>query len=32
MGFGLLGPAGLDPFIVTIDSYEEWWELRPRTR
>jgi hypothetical protein len=29
--FGLLGLAGLDPFIVTIDSYEEWSELRPRT-
>jgi hypothetical protein len=28
--FGLLGLAGLDPFIVTVDSYEEWSELRPR--
>lgn len=28
--FGLLGLAGLDPFLVTIDSYEEWSELRPR--
>ena len=28
--FGLLGLAGLDPFIVTIDSYEEWSELQPR--
>ena len=29
--FGLLGLAGLDPFIVTIDSYEEWSELQPRS-
>ena len=28
--FGLLGLAGLDPFIVTIDAYDEWSELRPR--
>ena len=28
--FGLLGLAGLDPFLVTIDSCEEWSELRPR--
>lgn len=28
--FGLLGLAGLDPFVLTIDSYEEWSELRPR--
>lgn len=28
--FGLLGLAGLDPFVVTIDSYEEWSELKPR--
>jgi len=27
---GLLGLAGLDPFVLTIDSYEEWSELRPR--
>ena len=27
--FGLLGLAGLDPFLVTIDAYEEWSELRP---
>ncbi len=28
--FGLLGLAGMDPFRVTIDSYEEWSQLRPR--
>lgn len=28
--FGLLGLSGLDPFIVTIDAYEEWCDLRPR--
>jgi hypothetical protein len=28
--FGLLGLAGLDPFLVTIDAYDEWSELRPR--
>jgi len=28
--FGLLGLAGMDPFRVTIDSYEEWSELRLR--
>lgn len=26
--FGLLGLAGLDPFRVTVDGYEEWVELR----
>jgi hypothetical protein len=30
--FGLLGLAGLDPFLLTIDSYEEWSELLPRSR
>ncbi len=30
--FGLLGLAGLDPFITTIDTYEEWLELRPVAR
>jgi len=28
--FGLLGLAGMDPFRVTIDSCEEWSELRLR--
>jgi hypothetical protein len=28
--FGLLGLAGLDPFLTTVDTYEEWTELRPR--
>jgi hypothetical protein len=28
--FGLLGLAGLDPFVLTIDSYQEWSELRVR--
>ena len=28
--FGLLGLAGLDPFLVTINVYDEWSELRPR--
>jgi hypothetical protein len=28
--FGLLGLAGLYPFVATIDCYEEWFELRPR--
>lgn len=28
--FGLLGLAGLDPFLVTINAYDEWSELRPR--
>jgi hypothetical protein len=26
--FGLLGLGGLDPFLVIVDSYEEWLELR----
>jgi hypothetical protein len=30
--FGLLGLAGLDPFVLTMDSYEEWSELLPRSR
>ena len=30
--FGLLGLAGLDPFLVSIDTYEEWAELHPRNR
>ncbi len=30
--FGLLGLAGLDPFQVVIDTYEEWVELRPAQR
>ncbi len=30
--FGLLGLAGLDPFLTTIDTYEEWVELRPVAR
>lgn len=30
--FGLLGLAGLDPFKVAIDTYEEWVELRPAER
>jgi hypothetical protein len=28
--FGLLGLSGFDPFVVTIDAYHEWSELRPR--
>jgi hypothetical protein len=28
--FGLIGLGGLDPFIVAIDAYDEWSELRPR--
>ena len=28
----LLGLAGLDSFLMTLDSYEEWVELRPRSR
>jgi hypothetical protein len=28
--FGLLGLSGLDPFLVTINAYEEWSELKPR--
>jgi hypothetical protein len=27
--FGLLGLSGLDPFLVTINAYEEWSELKP---
>lgn len=27
--FGLLGLAGLDPFRVVLDTYEEWVELQP---
>lgn len=30
--FGLLGLAGMDPFMTTIDSYEEWAQLRPLSR
>jgi hypothetical protein len=30
--FGLFGLAGLDPFEVIIDAYEEWLELRPLAR
>jgi hypothetical protein len=30
--FGLLGLAGLDPFLVRIDTYEEWAELHPLNR
>jgi hypothetical protein len=30
--FGLLGLGGLDPFLVNIDTYEEWVELQPRHR
>jgi hypothetical protein len=30
--FGLLGLAGLEPFMTVIDSYEEWVELRPVSR
>jgi len=28
--FGLLGLGGLDPFLLTLDAYEEWLELTPR--
>lgn len=28
--FGLLGLSGLDPFLVTINAYDEWSELKPR--
>ena len=28
--FGLLGLAGLDPFLVTINACDEWCELKPR--
>jgi hypothetical protein len=27
--FGLLGLGGLDPFLVSINTYEEWVELHP---
>ena len=27
--FGLLGLNGLDPFLMTINAYEEWVELKP---
>ena len=27
--FGLLGLNGLDPFLMTINAYEEWAELEP---
>lgn len=27
--FGLLGLGGLDPFLLTINTYEEWLELVP---
>jgi hypothetical protein len=30
--FGLLGLAGLDPFRVLLDTYEEWFELHPVPR
>lgn len=30
--FGLLGLAGLDPFRVVLDSYEEWVELSSTER
>lgn len=30
--FGLLGLAGLYPFLVSIDAYEEWVELHPLHR
>jgi hypothetical protein len=30
--FALLGLTGLDPFVLTIDSYEEWSELQPRSK
>jgi hypothetical protein len=30
--FGLLGLAGLDPFLAIVDAYEEWVELQPLTR
>lgn len=28
--FAVLGLGGLDPFLVTINAYEEWLELRPQ--
>ena len=30
--FGLLGLGGLDPFLVSINTYEEWVELHPLDR
>ncbi len=30
--FGLLGLGGLDPFLVSINAYEEWVELHPLHR
>jgi hypothetical protein len=30
--FGLLGLGGLDPFLITLDAYEEWVELHPLHR
>jgi hypothetical protein len=30
--FGLLGLAGLDPFLTIVDSYEEWVEMQPLSR
>lgn len=30
--FGLLGLGGLDPFLVGINTYEEWVELHPLHR
>jgi hypothetical protein len=30
--FGLLGLGGLDPFLVSINAYEEWLELQPLHR
>jgi hypothetical protein len=26
--FGLLGLGGLDPFLLTLSSYQEWFEMR----
>lgn len=28
--FGLFGLSGLDPFLLTINAYEEWSQLTPR--
>ncbi len=30
--FGLLGLGGLDPFLVSINTYEEWVEFHPLNR
>ena len=30
--FGLLGLGGLDPFLISINAYEEWVELHPLHR